>query len=647
MLTLVLAGLLGFVADPPASGTKERPRPFVVKIVDDETLRGIPLVELRTVNHVKYFTDSGGLAAIDEPGYEGQEVYFSVSSPGYSYPTDKFGNSGTTFKVEAGREATLAIRRVNVAERLYRVTGEGIYRDTVLAGRTSPIRDPFLNGKVLGSDSVLQAVYHDKLYWFWGDTNRPGYPLGNFHTSGATSFLPKDGGLDPEIGVDLTYFVDDTGFAKPMAKMPGPGPTWLGGLIVLRDKEKAGRERMFAFYEKIRNDQGPGSLEAYQRGLVEFDDQANEFRKVAEFPGRMPLYPLGHPFLHAVDGVEYVYYANPFPLTRVRADPEWLKDLSKYETFSPCVAGSLSGKEKVERDATGRVVYGWKRNTPLCGQAEQRKLLASKALTIDEILLPIRDETTSRPITVHYGSLGWNPWRGRWIAIFVESGGTTYLGEVWYAEADTPLGPWQYARRVTTHSRKGQNYSFYNPKQHPVFDKDKGRTIFFEGTYSVTFSGNTDPTPRYDYNQIMYKLDLARPEMVLPVPVYETSDRGPAGPLRTADGQPADALRRPVPFYAMDRPTSRAMPIREYVAADGSRELKPGNGPGSPVFYILPYGTDSLPPSTTPLLEFLHEDGRQHAYSVDPEWKATGFRRTGRVLGHVWTTASRVVLPRE
>nr|WP_161501127.1 hypothetical protein [Rhodopirellula sp. SM50] len=42
-----------------------------------------------------------------------------------------------------------------------------------------------------------------------------------------------------------------------------------------------------------------------------------------------------------------------------------------------------------------------------------------------------------------------------------------------------------------------------------MFAKDDGRVIFFEGTYTTTFSGNDVPTPRYDYNQMMYKLDLA------------------------------------------------------------------------------------------------------------------------------------------
>ena len=82
---------------------------------------------------------------------------------------------------------------------------------------------------------------------------------------------------------------------------------------------------------------------------------------------------------------------------------------------------------------------------------------------------------------------------------------------MWYAEADAPVGPWGAAVKVVTHDR----YSFYNPKQHPMFDKDGGRIIFFEGTYTHTFSGNPDATPRYDYNQIMYRLDLSDPRLAM------------------------------------------------------------------------------------------------------------------------------------
>jgi hypothetical protein len=43
-----------------------------------------------------------------------------------------------------------------------------------------------------------------------------------------------------------------------------------------------------------------------------------------------------------------------------------------------------------------------------------------------------------------------------------------------------------------------------------------GRVIYLEGSYVNTFSGNPHPTPYYEYNQIMYRLDLADARLNLP-----------------------------------------------------------------------------------------------------------------------------------
>ncbi|WP_341185672.1 hypothetical protein [Paenibacillus sp. FSL H7-0756] len=67
-----------------------------------------------------------------------------------------------------------------------------------------------------------------------------------------------------------------------------------------------------------------------------------------------------------------------------------------------------------------------------------------------------------------------------------------------------------------------QGKTFYNVAQHKYFNKDGGRVIYFEGTYTNTFTSHV-PTPRYNYNQVMYKLDLANPKLGL-APVQGTSD---------------------------------------------------------------------------------------------------------------------------
>jgi hypothetical protein len=90
-----------------------------------------------------------------------------------------------------------------------------------------------------------------------------------------------------------------------------------------------------------------------------------------------------------------------------------------------------------------------------------------------------------------------------------QHGGSSFLGEIWFAEAPSPMGPWKSARKIVTHDKQ----TFYNPTQHPFFDQQGGRIVYFEGTFCNTFSGNPYQTPRYDYNQIMYRLDLADPRL--------------------------------------------------------------------------------------------------------------------------------------
>ncbi len=165
-----------------ASGSASTP--FRIAVVDASTGRGVPLVELSTVNGVVYITDSAGVVALDDPGVMNEDVFFTVKSHGYTFPKDDFGFAGTRLHVTPGGAATLKIERVNIAERLYRITGAGVYRDSLLLGDKPPIRQPLLNGGVVGQDSVQTAIYRGKIHWLWGDTGRLAYPLGNFAMSG-------------------------------------------------------------------------------------------------------------------------------------------------------------------------------------------------------------------------------------------------------------------------------------------------------------------------------------------------------------------------------------------------------------------------------------------------------------------------------
>jgi hypothetical protein len=616
------------------TGSAGADRPFRIEVVDEATGRGVPLIELRTVNDILLVTDSAGVSAFDEPGLMNQSVFFSVRGHGYEFAKDGFGFAGKALPVTPGGSARLTIRRLNIAERLYRVTGGGIYRDSVLTGREPPIRQPLLNTRVFGSDSVLTALYRGRVHWFWGDTNRPSYPLGNFHVPGATSRLPADGGLDPAVGVDLDYFADAQGFARETAKMPGDGPTWLEGLTVLHDTARG--ERLFAAYMKVKP-----PLTIHERGLAEFDDATSSFRKVSTFAVDAPAAPGGHPLTLGVGRDARIWFARPYPLVRVAATPETFCRLDDYEAYTCLRPGSRLERPEIDRNPEGRVVYAWKKNTPAVGPAEQSRLIADGQLKSHEGLLQLRDHETGRAVTAHAGTVHWNAHRKRFVMITVETGGeSSFLGEVWYAEADSPLGPWVYAVKVVTHER----YSFYNPRHHPMFDAEGGRRLYFEGTYTHTFSGNPVATPRYDYNQVMYRLDLDDARLTLPVAVYRPAGDQALPPAPRANGSAEQAEALPdfdqIAFFACDRPAKGTVPVYDdSTNADAPRLTltRPKNLPAAvPLFHVLPADVPTPPQTTVELYEYRSPKGDARWYSTEETAGRDGFHRQDKPLCRVW-----------
>jgi hypothetical protein len=490
---------------------------FFIRVIDQETGRGVPLVELKTTNELCYYTDNNGIIAFYEPGLMNQKVFFHIKSHGYEYPIDGFGYHGVSLMTLSGDSAVIKIKRINIAERLYRITGEGLYNDSRLLGLPVPLKQPLMNGKVMGQDTFIETLYRGKIYWFWGDTDEPHYPLGNFATSGATSELPGKGGLDPNIGIDLTYFMDESGFNKKMCPIADPGPVWIHWLANLKDS--TGTERLIASYSRIKT-----LGEVYEQGLAVFNDSEEVFKPFQEFNIQNPFFPDGQSFRAVVNGQEYIYFdfSTRYPM-RVKADLNHIRNLESYEAFTCLEKGTRydTASIKIERSKNGKPVYDWKINTQPLNFDEEKFLLKKGELKSDEAWLNLCDFLTGDLIISKSGSVYWNEFRRKWVMIFEQIYGTSFVGELWYAEGDTPTGPWVYARKIVTHD----NYTFYNVGQHPLFDQDKGRLIYFEGTYTNAFTDNQFPTPRYDYNQIMYRLDLNDPRLYLPSPVYIISDK--------------------------------------------------------------------------------------------------------------------------
>ncbi|OWK44380.1 hypothetical protein [Fimbriiglobus ruber] len=471
-----------------AAQNKIAPPYFGIHVVDEKTGRGVPLAELRTVNDVSYYTDSAGWVAFHEPGLMGREVYFGVESAGYECAKDGFGFRGTRLTPKAGTTAVIKVTRTNVAERLYRITGQGVYRDSSLLGLPVPITEPNLNAGVLGQDSVQAVPYRGRLFWLWGDTNLPDYPLGNFHTTAATSPLPGTDGVRPGVGIDLTYFTDP---ARPdrvrkMVPMTEPGVVWLFGLLTVTDE--SGQDSLVAHFSRRKS-----LAEETEHGLVRFDDAAGVFKKIKTFDrDNKWRFPRENAIrVRGTDG-DYFYFASPFCHTRVKAVWGDILDPSHYEAL------------EVDPE-TG--TYRWQRERPPTTQTEESRLVKAGRLAKENARYQIDDAKTGTPVTFHRASITWNEYRKRWVMIGTQQGGKgapSYLGEVWYAEADDVAGPWGKAVKVATHP----NYSFYNPRHHTFFDEDGGKTIYFEGTYTKSFTSNPIATPRYEYNQLLYRLDL-------------------------------------------------------------------------------------------------------------------------------------------
>jgi hypothetical protein len=487
---------------PAATIRADEPRPFEIRFVDAETGRGVPLVELKTVHHVPYVTDSAGRVAYDEPGRAGETMFFGVHAHGYRAPKDGFGIEGVRCKIEPGGKQEFELERINVAERLYRVTGQDIYRDSLLLGHDVPIPEKSRSGMVAGQDSVFGVPYRDRLYWFWGDTARLSYPLGLFRMAGATSPLPSESGLSSDDGVRLDYFVNEEGFARAMSELPDPkGVIWIDGVCVLPDE--SGRDRLVGHHSRRE-----GLGEQYEHGTSVYDDTREIFTKATDLPLDETWRHLSaHPVRFEERGEKYVGSGLCFPVTRTKATLAAALDPETFESFS-CLPVDADPKTAApRRNADGKLDWRWQAGPPVTPEIEARFLKEGVVQPEELRFLPEDAANPGKRIEFHAGTVNWNPYRKRWVAIasqIARSGDApSLLGETWYSEAPSPQGPFEKAVKIVTHDKQ----SFYNPCHHAFFDADEGRTIYFEGTYTNSFTAAA-ATPRYEYNQIMYRLNL-------------------------------------------------------------------------------------------------------------------------------------------
>jgi hypothetical protein len=447
-----IIGVIGLIVSAWAGAIE----PCRIEVRDKANGWPVPLVELRTTHHARFVTDNAGLIAFDLPELMGRETWFDVISHGYEVPKDGFGYRGVRLTPGPGRKLRIEVSRTMVAKRLGRLTGGGLFAESQKLG----LEPDWQESGILGCDSVQNAVHRGRLFWAWGDTTMPNYPLGIFDMTSATTAIKPLTSFEPPVKMKFDYFADEKGRPRGVAKMPGSGPTWVSGYVSLPDRQ--GEQRLVGTYVKIKP-----PMDAYERGLCVWNDQTSAFERHrvlwtrSDLNPKPPPAPDGHPVIWKDDQSQaWVLFGNPLPSLRCRATFEAWEDPAQWEPLKP-----------------------------------QESLTSA---------------TDGQTVKLHSGSMAWNEYRKRWVIVFMEAfGKPSAFGELWFAEGDTPTGPWGKAVKVLSHD----NYTFYNPRLHPEFTPASSPVLIFEGTYTMQFADRPPPTPRYDYNQILYRLDLDDPAL--------------------------------------------------------------------------------------------------------------------------------------
>ncbi len=431
-------------------------RPCEIDVVEKGSGWPVPLVELRTVHQVRFVSDNAGVVAFDLPELMGVETWFFVVGHGYEVPADGFGYHGVRLTPTPGGRLKIEVVRTVPARRLGRLTGAGLFGESQKLGRETN----WTESRVVGCDSVQNAVWGGKMFWAWGDTALARYPLGIFDMTGATTPVQPLTSFEPPVRLKFDHFRDGTGRVRGIARMPGQGPTWISGVATVPDA--AGVGRLVATYQKI---QPP--MEAYEIGLCVWNEEAGEFDRErvlwrkSDGAARPDHFPDGHPFRATnAAGTVALLFGNPFPTLACPPTFEAWRDPSNWQVLQP-----------------------------------------------PETLASAGEGDRIKP---HSGSMAWNRFRNRWIAVFLQTfGKPSAFGELWYAEAPTPTGPWGPAVRIVTH----ENYTFYNPRLHPEFTPIDSPVLLFEGTFSREFADHAAPVARADYNQVLYRLNLDDPAL--------------------------------------------------------------------------------------------------------------------------------------
>ena len=97
----------------------QQDKPFLIHVTDDRTGRGVPLVELETLNDITFVTDSAGVAAIGDTALQGHAVVFHRTQSRLRVPAEVLRSgrdqaAGLTRRTRGTENPSPQYRRANV-----------------------------------------------------------------------------------------------------------------------------------------------------------------------------------------------------------------------------------------------------------------------------------------------------------------------------------------------------------------------------------------------------------------------------------------------------------------------------------------------------------------------------------------------------
>ena len=241
------------------------------------------------------------------------------------------------------------------------------------------------------------------------------------------------------------------------------GVIWIDGVCTVPDVSRV--EKLVAHYSRRR-----GLAEELEHGIAVFNDAKAIFEPVKELPlSEKWRFPHGHPELFEEGGRKWLLSGNPALNVRVPATLAAVLDPAKYEAFT--CAGRTNPRRRI-RTRPAIPSGAWQADlSPTTSKAEVNWIKTGALKKEHARFYPANKNDASERIMLHNGSIRWNDYRKRRIMLLGQVGGkSSHLGEVWYAEAEHPTGPFPTAIKVVTHDKQ----SFYNVCHHSFLDQAGG-----------------------------------------------------------------------------------------------------------------------------------------------------------------------------